>query len=364
LPPKTRQVIEMPANGASKAVKDELEAYARLQEDVEALKVRVEQARETKNSDEYAEAVKALKHGMGAAFTSMATVRREVAEKKAKHVIAFLEDAVESSGKVIFFAHHKAMISQVVDAFGDACVSITGDTPQMARQGIVDRFQNDESVKLFVGSIRACSEGITLTAASHVIFGELDWTPAKVSQAEDRAHRIGQTETVLVQHLVLEGSLDALMARALVEKQEVIDAALDADLPTQIEPVLPEVATQQRNREGVKVKMEGILPGRYAVDADEGHTAFYKIDRSERGWWFVMLQAGPEFSRLGAVTPEGKCRDGRVAKILKKIARDPKAAAIRYGLELGVCSRCGRELTNEDSRTSGIGPICAAKVGW
>jgi hypothetical protein len=69
--------------------------------------------------------------------------------------------------------------------------------------------------------------GITLTAASHVVFGELDWVPGNVTQAEDRAHRIGQKESVLVQHLVLEGSLDATMARRIVRKQEVIDQALD-----------------------------------------------------------------------------------------------------------------------------------------
>jgi SWI/SNF-related matrix-associated actin-dependent regulator 1 of chromatin subfamily A len=47
-----------------------------------------------------------------------------------------------------------------------------------------------------------------LTAASYVLFAELDWRPAMVTQAEDRLHRIGQEESVLVQHVVFDGSLD------------------------------------------------------------------------------------------------------------------------------------------------------------
>jgi hypothetical protein len=101
--------------------------------------------------------------------------------------------------------------------------------------GIVDRFQTDPAVKVFLGGITAAGVGITLTAASTVVFAELDWVPGNVTQAEDRAHRIGQVESVLVQHLVLDKSLDARMAQRIVEKQEVMDKALDLsferDLP-------------------------------------------------------------------------------------------------------------------------------------
>jgi hypothetical protein len=95
--------------------------------------------------------------------------------------------------------------------------------------------------------------------------------------------------------------------------------------------------------------------GRYAIDTEEGHTAFYRVDRPEEGKWagftFVKLQVGGDYQRLNQAT--GKA-------ILKKIEEaGPKEAAIRYGHELGQCAVCGRELTNEDSREAGIGPICA-----
>ena len=61
-----------------------------------------------------------------------------------------------------------------------------------------------------------------------------------MTQAEDRCHRIGQTASVLIQHLVLDGSLDARMAHVLVAKQRIADAGLD--LVTTREPVLPGAA--------------------------------------------------------------------------------------------------------------------------
>jgi SWI/SNF-related matrix-associated actin-dependent regulator 1 of chromatin subfamily A len=60
-----------------------------------------------------------------------------------------------------------------------------------------------------------------------VLFAELDWTPAGISQAEDRLHRIGQKDSVLIQHIVVDQSIDARMAELLVAKQIILDEALD-----------------------------------------------------------------------------------------------------------------------------------------
>jgi hypothetical protein len=78
--------------------------------------------------------------------------------------------------------------------------------------------------------------GITLTAASHVYFIELDWVPGNVTQAEDRCHRIGQHDTVNVYHLVLNNSIDVKLAKTIVAKQKVIEQALDK--LSEIEPVV------------------------------------------------------------------------------------------------------------------------------
>ena len=122
--------------------------------------------------------------------------------------------------------HHKRTTTAICKKFASVVV-ITGETKNEDRQEAVDRFQNDPNCRVFVGSIKAAGVGLTLTASSTVIFAELDWVPGNVSQCEDRAHRIGQVDSVLIQHLVLEGSLDERMAQLIIQKQEVIDKALD-----------------------------------------------------------------------------------------------------------------------------------------
>lgn len=70
------------------------------------------------------------------------------------------------------------------------------------RHAAFSRFQNDDSVRCAVLSVTACGMGITLTAASDVVFAELHWTPAVLQQAEDRCHRIGQAKSVNVRYII------------------------------------------------------------------------------------------------------------------------------------------------------------------
>ena len=93
--------------------------------------------------------------------------------------------------------------------------------------------------------------------------------------------------------------------------------------------------------------------GRYAVDTEEGHLAFYRVDRPTEGKWagytFVKVQASDELHRVR----------GQAAKaVLAKMAVDPTAAMLRYGQDIGECGHCGRTLTDETSRQLGIGPVC------
>jgi SNF2 family DNA or RNA helicase len=69
--------------------------------------------------------------------------------------------------------------------------------------------------------------GWTLTAACVTVFTELDWVPATLDQSEDRTHRIGQVNPVLIQYLVLKDSLDSMMIRKLVVKGRLIDKVMN-----------------------------------------------------------------------------------------------------------------------------------------
>jgi hypothetical protein len=139
-------------------------------------------------------------------------------------------------------------------------VRIDGGTKPEDRQPIVQRFQDDPSIQFFLGGIKAAGVGLTLTAASQVYFAELDWTPAAVTQAEDRAHRIGQHDAVNIYHLVLDGSLDGKMAKTLVGKQKIMDAALDAKVEEKPVPAPPApfVPKDQWGNELKVAKVSGI----------------------------------------------------------------------------------------------------------
>ena len=81
-------------------------------------------------------------------------------------------------------------------------IKIDGNVASQARKVMVDKFQTQDGVKVAVLSITAASCGITLTAAHLVVFAELFWNPGILCQAEDRAHRIGQSDSVVCQYLV------------------------------------------------------------------------------------------------------------------------------------------------------------------
>lgn len=148
----------------------------------------------------------------------------------------------------------------------EIAVSITGSTPIGDRQAIVDRFQTDPDCRVFIGNIMAAGVGITLTAAWHVVFVELDWVPGNMSQAEDRCNRIGQRNSVLCEHLVIQGSIAATMAKRLVSKQNVIDSALDREHPERLTP------------EQIELMDAPIVPGRSeAATQDTPRTKYAKI---------------------------------------------------------------------------------------
>lgn len=156
---------------------------------------------------------------------SLATVRRESAMTKLEPSVELLEDIILSK-KVVVFAHHRELILALEERFGDKAVCVIGGMDTDDRSDAVRRFQEDDDVRIFVGSIRAAGVGLTLTAASHVVFLEMDWSPGVMAQAEDRCHRVGQNDSVQVQYYVFKDTIDEWIAKSLLRKQSNIDQIL------------------------------------------------------------------------------------------------------------------------------------------
>ena len=227
LPPKRRQVIELPADSISRLIETEQAAWAEHRQRLVALK-RMGKVTGGAGAGSVSDGERGrMRQEVNDAFGELSRLRHETAKAKVPLVVEHLKAAGEESGKIVVFAHHKAVVTALAEAFGDTAVTLAGGDSPESRQAAVDRFQEDPSCRFFIGSITAAGFGLTLTASSHVVFAELDWVPANMTQAEDRTHRIGQEDSVLVQHLVLEGSLDASMVRTLIKKQEVVDKVVD-----------------------------------------------------------------------------------------------------------------------------------------
>jgi SNF2 family DNA or RNA helicase len=106
-------------------------------------------------------------------------------------------------------------------------VRIDGTVPTNERTQLVDRFQNDPNCRLFIGQIKAAGEGITLTAASHVAFAELEYVPGLMEQAADRVHRIGQKVAVTIWYLMGANTIDERILSILERKAKHIGAVVD-----------------------------------------------------------------------------------------------------------------------------------------
>ena len=234
LPAKRRQVILLDPEGMQDALKAERDVLAKVSK--EAQEKREELLRLQAGGDPAAhkEAIKRLQAWRGAALSEISRIRHQTAVRKLPAVIEHLWTALDEAEKVVVFAHHHDVIDGLRDDFGPAAVVLDGRMNDKEKADAVSRFQQAAGVRLFIGSLRAAGLGITLTAASLVVFAELDWTPAAMVQAEDRLHRIGQSESVFVRHLVIDGSIDQRMATLLVAKAEMIDAILDGKVPEEL----------------------------------------------------------------------------------------------------------------------------------
>ena len=133
---------------------------------------------------------------------------------KAPYAAQFVRALLDAGERVLLFAHHHEVMDcyrRELKAFSPAF--ITGkETPAMKERS-VERFMTGKT-DLCCISLRAAA-GLNLQRASCVVFGELDWSPAVHSQAEDRAHRMGQTDSILCYYLVSKGGSDQDMQDAL-----------------------------------------------------------------------------------------------------------------------------------------------------
>ena len=157
------------------------------------------------------------------------SLRQLAARGKLPTALAWISDFLASGEPLVVFAEHIEIQQALLGRF-PAAAHILGSDSSVKRQHAVDSFQSEDGPQLIVCSLRAASQGITLTRASNVAFLELDWTPARHDQAEDRLHRIGQDSAVTAWYLLAPETIDEEMSAVLERKRTTIDAVTDGQV--------------------------------------------------------------------------------------------------------------------------------------
>ncbi|EAR99255.2 SNF2 family amine-terminal protein (macronuclear) [Tetrahymena thermophila SB210] len=163
-------------------------------------------------------------------FQSLKTCYMLSGLAKQQQVLNYLEELLKSVDKVIVFAEHIQILDNIEKFANDRkkkYIRIDGSVRDEEKSIRVQSFENNKNISIAILSFGAASLGITLTSASNILFAEMHWTPAIMEQAEDRAHRIGQKNPVTCHYLIGEGTLDNMLYKKILEKQQIVGAILD-----------------------------------------------------------------------------------------------------------------------------------------
>lgn len=154
-------------------------------------------------------------------------LKQVCSQAKVDRIVRDVENAVEQDQKVIIFSQYTQTIKILAERLNEhKAVTLTGDDDMQERQKAVDRFQGDPATKVFIANIKAGGVGLNITAAGIVMFADMEWSPEIHSQAEDRAHRIGQGGTVNVYYYVAPGTIEDDIVDILNAKRGSIERVL------------------------------------------------------------------------------------------------------------------------------------------
>jgi len=163
------------------------------------------------------------------------TLRRLVGTAKAPAYAAQLIEELEThSDKVVVIAIHKDVLTTIGEALtkhGIGWVKIDGSVNQAKREEAVASFQKDDSVRVFLGNIKAAGTGLTLHSAFKIDMLEWSWSPADNSQALMRVHRIGQEKEVHARFISLANSVDERVSASVARKTAAIAMIQGVDKP-------------------------------------------------------------------------------------------------------------------------------------
>ena len=159
-------------------------------------------------------------------FSKLMKVRQVIAEEKINDTIELAQNIIDQDKKVIIFTNFTDTLQKIHSHFGKQSVYLDGSCTKPQRQYSVDQFQENDKIKVFVGNLRAAGVGITLTAGEAVIMNDLSFVPSDHDQAQDRAYRYGQKNSVSVYYPIFENTIEGVIYDMLSKKKNIIDTVM------------------------------------------------------------------------------------------------------------------------------------------
>ncbi|MFV0336752.1 MAG: SNF2-related protein [Chthoniobacterales bacterium] len=225
LPQKIEQIVEVELSPEQKIVYTQLQDTARSQID----------SLEQKNSQVAARAK---------VFTALLRLRQascdlrllggqkpvEAASAKLSALVELLREAIDGNHKTLVFSQFTSMLDLISRELTEKQIAfcrLDGSTKR--REQIVDQFQNDASIPVFLISLKAGGTGLNLTAADTVIHFDPWWNPAAEAQATDRAHRIGQKSVVTSIKLIAKDTIEERILRMQEKKKSLLEGAIEPE---------------------------------------------------------------------------------------------------------------------------------------
>ena len=166
------------------------------------------------------------KESLTVTINRLMKLRQVIAFEKVPYTCELIDKVIEQGKKVIVFTNFTSSLDMLHEKYKKNSVILDGRMSKEKRQQSVDKFQNDDKIKIFISNIKAGGVGITLTAAEVVIMNDLSFVPSDHSQAEDRAYRYGQKNSVLVYYPVFENTIEMIIYNILQKKKNIIDQVM------------------------------------------------------------------------------------------------------------------------------------------
>lgn len=159
-----------------------------------------------------------------------------VVSSKIERALDLTEQIVSSGEKVVIFSTFKETVKILLEKLNDIGVGVvvgTGDNSDFEIEEAKQKFQTDPETQVFVGTWQKCGTGITLNAASYMIFIDHPWTAAQCEQAEDRIHRIGTKNSVFVYRLIAKNTIDERVLELVNDKHAISSYIIDDEIPAE-----------------------------------------------------------------------------------------------------------------------------------